>query len=437
MHSSTDGKEAIKINRYAWLIFSVIAVNYFLVFFHRVSPAVMALLIKEEFATGATTLGWMSSTYFYTYAAIQPVVGYLVDRWGPRKTVVLFTLIAFLGSAVFGLAPDIWMACFGRALIGLGVGGVYVPGMALLARWFLPERFATVNGLFLASGSLGGMVAATPLAWLSGEIGWRPTFQIIAGATLLLALIGWLVIRDRRPDKAPVSLESKNAPRRELTRIGLDFRQYVIVSCLLLGVGGTGLTFQGLWGYPFLLDVMGMGSIEAGNVMMLLPLGFVIGAPVVGRVSDWYGRRKPFLILAAAGFLGFWLVAVFVPRLMGCWALGAMIFVLGVLFGSTVNLSFTVIRLETPAPILGRVLGWVNPFAFVGVAVFQVMTGWLMDRVGKADAGGFPPEAYRSAFMLLLVVSAFTFLIVFVLREPRAKDHISTIPDRSADHSNL
>ncbi len=422
MHSSAGSEEAINIKWYAWLIFSVIAANYFLVFFHRVSPAVMALLIKEEFATGAAVLGWMSSTYFYSYAAVQPLVGYLVDSWGPRKTVTLFTLIAFLGSAAFGMAPNIWVACLGRALIGLGVGGVYVPGLAVLARWFLPGRFATVNGLFLASGNLGGMVAATPLAWLSHEIGWRPTFQIIAGATLLLALVSWLVIRDHRPDDVSVetgSIESESAMGTTLTQSKFDFWQCTIICCLFVGIGSTGLTFQGLWGYPFLLDVRGMGRIEAANLMMLLPLGFVIGTPLVGRLSDWYGRRKPFLILAATGFLVFWLVVAYAPRLMGVWAMGTMLFVIGVLFGSTINLCFTVIRLETPAHVLGRVLGWVNPSAFVGVAVFQVATGWLMDRIGKASSGGFPPEAYRSAFTLLLAVSALAFIMVFALREPR------------------
>jgi len=427
MNHSVPNEDRIQINKYAWLIFSVIAANYFFVCFHRVSPAVLALLIKKEFGVGAAVLGWMSSSYFYTYALIQPLVGYLVDRWGPRRTITLFTVVAFIGSAAFGLAPNIWVASFARALIGLGVGGVYVPGMAVLARWFQAGHFATVNGLFLALGSMGGIVAAAPLAWLSREMGWRPTFQIISFVTLLLALAGWMVIRDRRPDKAPRKTWDKNrgaednVPVIMVAQPHFDIRQCVIIYWLLLAIGGTGLTFQGLWGYPFLVDVRGMGAIEAGNLMMLMPLGFVIGTPAIGRLSDWYGRRKPFLILTAGGFVVFWLLLVFAPRVPSKWTVGIMLFIIGALQGSAVNLCFTVVRLSIPAPMLGRVMGWLNTSSFIGAAVFQVLTGWFMDRVGRIGAGGFPPAAYRNAFMLLLAVSALSFIMVFALREPSDK----------------
>jgi MFS family permease len=270
-------------------------------------------------------------------------------------------------------------------------------------------------------------VAATPLAWLSGEIGWRPAFQIIALATLLLALASWLVIQDRRPTEVSGRASDKNRNGNEnalgsmAAQPQFGFLQCGIVCCLLAAVGGTGLTFWGLWGYPFLVDVRGMGSIEAGNLMMLVPLGLVIGTPVIGRLSDWCGRRKPFLVLAAGGYLVFWLVMALTPQVPGKWVVGMMLFIIGALMGSTVNLCFTVIRLAIPGPVLGRVMGWVNTSSFVGAAVFQVATGWLMDRVGKVSEGGFPPDAYRHAFMLLLGVSAAAFILVFALREPPDK----------------
>ena len=69
----------------------------------------------------------MSSSYFYLYAAVQPPVGVLSDTLGPRRVITIFTLIACIGTLVFGTACNMTMATVGRALIGLGVGGIFVP----------------------------------------------------------------------------------------------------------------------------------------------------------------------------------------------------------------------------------------------------------------------------------------------------------------------
>ncbi|MBW1869324.1 MAG: MFS transporter, partial [Deltaproteobacteria bacterium] len=118
--------------KYRWLMFWVIGAIYFLACLHRISPTVIALDLVLEFGAGATALGLMSSSYFYLYAAVQPPVGVLSDTLGPRRVITIFTLIACIGTVIFGSAYNMTMATVGRALIGLGVGGIFVPGMKIL-----------------------------------------------------------------------------------------------------------------------------------------------------------------------------------------------------------------------------------------------------------------------------------------------------------------
>jgi MFS family permease len=68
---------------------------------------------------------------FLLYAAVQPPVGILSDTWGPRTVATLFTFVACIGVVVFGLAPNMVVATIGRALIGIGVGGVFVPAVKI------------------------------------------------------------------------------------------------------------------------------------------------------------------------------------------------------------------------------------------------------------------------------------------------------------------
>jgi sugar phosphate permease len=141
----------------------VIATVYFFAYFHRVSTSVIAPDLLEAFQAHATSLGIMSSMYFYAYAFEQPLVGYLSDAIGARRVVGLWSLAAALGCVIFGLAPNVGWAAVGRGLIGLGVGGVYVPALQAFSQWFREKEFATMTGFLLAAGNLGAIVATTPL----------------------------------------------------------------------------------------------------------------------------------------------------------------------------------------------------------------------------------------------------------------------------------
>ncbi len=120
--------------RYRWLMLGIMGVIYFLACLHRISPTVIARDLVNEFGADATSLGLMASAYFYLYAAVQPPVGLLSDTIGPRRVVTIFTLISCLGCLVFGLAPNMLIAGVGRGLIGIGVGGIFVPGLEDLLR---------------------------------------------------------------------------------------------------------------------------------------------------------------------------------------------------------------------------------------------------------------------------------------------------------------
>ncbi|MBT8406815.1 MAG: MFS transporter, partial [Deltaproteobacteria bacterium] len=158
-----------------WMVFTVVSVVYFFVYFHRVSTSVIVSDLLESFHTNATALGFMSSLYFYLYALEQPLVGYLSDRIGPRRVIGYWSLGAAAGCFLFGMAPSIGWASVGRALIGLGVGGVYVPAVKAISQWYRKNEFATMIGLLMSMGNLGAVIATTPLAWAAGTWGWRST----------------------------------------------------------------------------------------------------------------------------------------------------------------------------------------------------------------------------------------------------------------------
>ncbi|MGD8974284.1 MAG: MFS transporter [Desulfobacterales bacterium] len=109
-----------KALRYRWLIFWILAFGYIMVYFHRLCPAVVAEDMRKELVAGGGLLGLLGSAYFYPYALMQLPAGLLSDSWGPRKTFTLFFCVAFAGSVILGISPNVYVAIGGRTIVGLG-----------------------------------------------------------------------------------------------------------------------------------------------------------------------------------------------------------------------------------------------------------------------------------------------------------------------------
>jgi len=392
-------------------VFGVIGGCYLFVYFHRVSTSVIAPDLLEAFQANATALGFMSSMYFYLYALEQPMVGYLSDRLGPRRVVGYWSLLAGAATILFGLAPTIGWASVWRAVIGFGVGGVYVPALKAFSQWFKTRDFSTMTGLLLAVGNLGAIVATTPLAWMAGAWGWRTTFFAFGAVTFCLAFAVLIGIRDFRPDETasietPQPRPAKDARREpSAVHILLSLRFWVL-AVVFAGFFGTFLSFQGLWATPYLVSVYGLDSIGASGLNMLVPIGFMVGAPVFGRLADRLFQDKVRMLIATLALEGgVWGFLTFAWHMGGQSVMGVMLFLMGAISGGFATALWALVNETTPREILGSVSGLLNTAPFLGVAAMQVITGYLLDRVGQVD-GTYPPEAFESAFLACFILMA-------------------------------
>ena len=302
------------LDPHRWMVFSAVAAVYFFAYFHRVSTSVVAPDLIAVFQTNATVLGVMSSMYFYAYALGQPLVGYLTDRLGPRRVIGFWTLLAALGCVLFGMAPTITWAAIGRGLIGFGVGGVYVPAVKAFAQWFRPGKFTTMIGLLIAIGNIGAIVATTPLAWTSKVWGWRASFFLIAVITLLLAIFVLLFTRDFKPaannnTDQTIPATNKVTPPRSNIRLILTSIKFWILVITFFGIYGIFLTLQGLWATPYLMSVLQIDRLHASQLNMVLPLGFMMGAPLSGWISDRISTQKTDMFIGLLGLITLsWLI---------------------------------------------------------------------------------------------------------------------------------
>ncbi len=379
-------------------LFLVFAAGYFLSYFLRSANAVIAPVLQREVGLSAADLGFMSGTFFGAYALSQLPVGVALDRFGPRLVGGGLMALGALGCVVFALGQDVLTLTLGRVLLGVGLGSALLAGLKAFSLWWPPRRFATVSGVYFATGSLGALAAATPLALLEGALGWRAVFWLsglVVVAAALLVLFAAPRGGGRPAARAAEQPDADPGLVRDLLRL------------MLFGACFTGplLAFQTLWAGPMLFDVFGYDAVRTGNLLLLLSLGVTIGYAVSGALADRFGLARvsavSLLVFAVSQAL---LAAQLEPTLP--WLLPLF----GVAGGHCI-LALPNARRRMAAHRSGRATGTVNAASIGGVFALQWAVGVLVGRgaaVGGDALGGVDPAAgYRLA---LLVTSALTLL---------------------------
>lgn len=409
-------------NWLGWLMWGLVANLYLVGFFQRVAPAVMVDELMTDFHIGAAVLGNLSATYFYTYAIMQIPSGLLADSIGPRRLATGAAFLAALGIFIFALAPHLWVAYLGRALVGASVAVAFVACMKLAGHWFPTNRFATVTGVALLLGNVGGILAGVPLSEAVATFGWRMAMMVSGAVTLGGAVLIWWIVRDDPSehgyasyDHVKTTKQANIAPHQALKLVFCEPSTWWLFAAAGLSAGPV-LVFAGLWGVPYLTQIYDMERSQAAIFTSTMLLAWAAGGPSFGAISDRIGRRKiPYLIanILAACFWGIFLL-VDIPQGLLYPLFAAIGFTSG---GLIVGFAYS---REVNHPAVSGTVGGVVNMSVLGVAaLLQPLLGGVLDRYwdGAALAGVplYSAEAYFTAFAILfgcVVASVFVLLPV-------------------------
>lgn len=388
----------------AWFVWALGALSFGYAFFQRVTPSVMVSDLMRDFAVGAAVLGNLSALYFYAYAGLQIPVGVMVDRWGARRMIASALTLAAVGSLLFGMAENIGLAYAGRLMIGFGSAFGFVGTLSLISRWFPPHRFAFLSGLTMFVAMMAGIGGQAPLAAVVETAGWRATMVAAGVFGFVLAAMVWLVVRNTPDHAAPEpARKSGGHMLRDLKETLTDLR-VCNIALAALSLSGPMLAVGGLWGVPYLIARYGVDRPQAAFIASLMFVGWAVGAPTSGWLSDRIRRRKLPMVAAAALALASLAAAFYVPGLPLA-ATGALFFITG-LCSSMMVVCFALVREITAPDIHGTVIGFVNGSTVAAGALFQPAIGGLLDLwwAGGMSEGAriYEVGTYHAAFGLLI-----------------------------------
>ncbi len=420
----TAGKQSLQSTR--WLIFAILALAYFLVYFHRLSLSVVADDLIRDMQITAGLMGLLGSIYFYCYALMQIPVGLLADSFGPRKTVTCSLILAAAGSVLFGLAQGIGMAFLGRILVGFGVSAVFIPTMKILSEWFQAKEFASMAGLLQAVGGAGVLAATWALAWMTACFGWRLSFLLIGLGTFVLAAMIWLIVRDKPSDLGltdVVPQASADKPREQTRpaelgqglKLVLSNKYFWPVAIWYFFDCGIFFGFGALWSGPYLMHVYGLSRAQAGSILSMIAWGMILGSPLLGLISDRIlkSRKKVIVLCSTLLSIIFGLLSLF-PSGLPFALLYVLFFLFSLSASSIVAIGFTMTKELFPVEIAGTSVGLVNVFPFLGGAIFMPFLGRVLDSYPTTALGVYTLEGY-TAVLFILFGAALAALICSLL----------------------
>lgn len=406
------------VPRLAWFAWFLGALFYCYGYFQRVAPSVMVTDLMSEFQVSGAVLGNLTAFYFYAYASLQIPFGVMIDRFGPRRMLTAAALVCGAGSLLFAVSPTVQLAYAGRFLVGAGAGMAWLGALQICGQMLPARRFAQITGFTLLIGMAGGIVGQAPLAQMIDIAGWRTTMASAAIGTVILAVLIWFVVPRSTRSYAEIAPKEKTGIIRGLKSVLANFQSW---TCAVFGgtLGVSVLAFGGLWCVPYMMETYGLTRPAAALTATLMLVGWAIGAPSAGWISDRIGRRKIPMLVGGVGGLVTLASALYLPGLPLV-AVQGLLLVHGVFSGAMV-LCFATGRENNGRHVSATSVSFVNMAVMGTSACFQPLIGALLDLGwdGRLENGAriYSAENFKAALLTLIAAGVVACLAAALTRE--------------------
>jgi ACS family D-galactonate transporter-like MFS transporter len=394
----------------SWTIVGLLCFAMMAAYFVRNAPAFAIKLpaFKAMFHLNDTQNGYFLSAFYWSYAFLQLPAGWIVDRFGVKRSLAIGFVLWSLAAAVTGLASTFAMLCLFRVLLGIGEA-VLTPGAMRWIRFNVPEvRRGTAVGIFMAAAKVGPAVASLLSPWLAKKYGWETMFAAL-GIGCLIWLVPWqLAVRDDCRQLESQQRKAANVP-------AVPFKE-VLRNPVIWG------TLVGTFAYQYLLYMYmtwlpayfqeqrhlsptASGTFNffgfAGMATIAIGAGFFADR-LIARGADAVNVRRRFclvgLLVASTEMIGAFTSSTNVALFFAILSLAG----LGLMTANYWALTQTLL----PGGAVGRIVGLQNMAANIPGIVAPIATGWLVQKTGS-----YTPPFVVAGVLLALGMASYLFVV--------------------------
>lgn len=396
---------------YAWAIVAVGTLGVFgSLGLARLGYSIILPSMQAGLHLDNTHAGALATANLTGYLVLAVLGGALASRFGPRYVIAGGIFVVGVAMLMTGLAHSFAEAFVWRTLSGIGSGATNVPVMGLIAGWFAPRKRGLASGIAVSGSSLG-LITCGPLVpyvlSIYGPKGWRACWVALGIATVVIALLAGLLLRDRPADR---SLRPYGATATEAApqasggglRWGAVYRSWPVwhLGFVYVAYGFSYMIYMTF----FVKALIAQGHYSphgAGRLFMLMGWFSLLAGSVWGTVSDRIGRKGALIVVYLIQAVAFGLFALY--------ATPQGFTISAILFGITAW-SIPAITAAACGDMLGprlapAGLGFVTLFLGIGQAVGPMVAGMMADA-----RGSYLPAVLVAAVAALLGAVGAAFL---------------------------
>jgi MFS family permease len=377
--------------------------------------------LTEAFAVNSLGVSAIIGLFYYGYSPFSLVAGAAIDRFGAKRVVPIGAALVGVGALLFGTG-NLAAANVGRFLQGAGGVFALVGAVYLVTKNFptsLAASFIGATQMFGMAGGSAGQFLVGPMikAGLPWEHFWF--YAGLAGLALSLCLIALLPREQDLPSIGGVTSVVRS--------IGTVFANPQSILCgLISGLLFIPTTiFSMTWGVRFLQEARGREYEAAVALAATVPIGWMIGCPLLGYASDRLGRRKPIILGASIVMLGLLAWILFGdPAILRGPVVGVL---LGVESGAAM-LPYSVIKEANPPKLGGSATGVINFINFTFSALLGPVFGSRLVQAPGED-NVLSLAHYQAGFKPLLYGIIVSLVLTCFLKETGPAARSTSAPD--------
>lgn len=409
----------------AWVIFFAGVSYYCFAYLLRVYPSVMEHDLRSYFNITASGFGLLTSFYYFAYAPMQLPVGVLLDKIGPRRSLIFASLMSTSGAFVFAYFQHFEMALIGRFMIGLGAGFAYVTSLKLASTWLPRKYFATATGLVTGFGMMAAIVTDMYLTHSVNTQGFKHAlyFPSLVGLVLILTIL--LIVRDKK--KAVDTLSKDNVLPLTISYKRMGKYLLTIIrnpQMWLIGIVGSLLylpssVFLDVWAIPYLRNVHHLTAEQAALGVSIMLTGWIVSSFCSGAISDIFCTRKVPLFVASVMATAVACIILYAGALPVY-----LIFTLLLIFGICCGphpLCFTLSKENNPHEISGTTVAFANFLIMMGGFIFQPVVGDVLDALwdGRMENGirVYSPHTYTMALSIIPIGLFIAIILTLLIKD--------------------
>lgn len=419
----TDKANHSTVSLLGLLIWSLGALFFLYEFFLRTFVGSIAHQIIPDLHLNAESFSILGTAYYIAYGIMQVPVGVLTDKFGVKKNMIFATLICAVATFLFAHSQSFTQAFAARFLMGFGSSFAFICLLVIAMTWFPRKHFGFFAGASQFIGTMGPFLAAGPLiAFMHhSHDSWRMALSSIGAFGVVLCILVILIVKNkpRDGDQSLIFLNVETPFKKRLLKLINNQQAWAVA--LYSGTCYVSIALlAAVWGTEY-LQSRGLSQEHAAEMISMAWLGYAIACPLIGAISDFCKRRKPFLIFSGAvGFIST-LGIVYLSLSHYAWIYSILFFGLGVAAAGQ-NIGFATIAehvdQETRATALGMNNGAITLFG----AFLPPLVSYFIYLSAGAGVTHFKSHDFILALSVMPLLYAVAIMIaVFFIKETYCK----------------